>query len=204
MQLFRKPLLCAGLICLALWLSAPSFSQTKAELKQDRFHACRMYAPQIARAVQRRFPRGFQHPKAWTAQLYQESLCDLNAVSPVGAKGIAQIMDPTARDIARALGADFDAFSPMAIDYGAYYQARQMRVFKRRGRSDAQTWPLGLAAYNSGLGSVLKAQRKCANARLWPDIAPCQHLVTGQRNANETRTYVTRIQRFRLEMEHGL
>lgn len=111
-------------------------------------------------------------------------------------------MDPTARDIARAMGAEFDVFSPMAIDYGAYYQARQMRVFKRRGRTDEQTWPLGLAAYNSGLGNVLKAQRACGGVRLWEAIAPCQHMITGKANAHETRTYVIRIKQYRFEMEN--
>lgn len=182
-------------MCLALLLSPLSYSRT------DRFAACDPYRADIKRAVDRHFPRDFQKPEAWAAQLYQESLCDLNAVSPARAKGIAQIMDPTARDIARALNVTVDPFSPLAIDYGAYYQARQMRVFKRRRRTQEQSWRLGLAAYNSGLGSVLKAQSKCGDARLWEDIEPCQHFVTGQKNAAETRRYVLNIQRWRAEME---
>lgn len=185
----------------------PIKAQTKTQSVirvSDRFAACRAFTAPINRSVKRHFPHGFQKPGAWTAQLYQESLCNPNAVSPAGAKGIAQIMDPTGRDLARFFGVEFDPFSRMAIDFGAYYQARQMRVFKRRGRTDEQTWPLGLAAYNSGLGNVLKAQKVCGGARLWPDIAPCQYRITGRNNAHETLTYVTRIKRYRTELESGL
>jgi hypothetical protein len=44
--------------------------------------------------------------RLWAAQLYAESRCDPGAVSPVGARGIAQIMPATGRDLARRLGVD--------------------------------------------------------------------------------------------------
>lgn len=185
-------------ISLLALLSPLSFSAFNASAAD--FSACAAFDRKIDRAVQKWFPDDLEFPVLWRAQLYQESLCDPKAVSPVGAKGIAQFMPATARDVASRFGVRFDPTSDLAIDYGAYYQARQMRVFARRGRTSLETWPLGLAAYNSGLGNVLKTQSKCGNARLWPEIKNCQHLVTGPRNAHETLTYVDRIERWSLEM----
>lgn len=154
----------------------------------------------IETAVARRFPADFQYPLAWTAQLYQESLCNPEAASHVGAGGIAQFMPRTAQEMARRLGFDFDRFdAAQAIDAGAYYQARMTAPFRRRGRTPEQANELGSAAYNSGLGNVLRAQKKCGGARLWDDISPCQSQVTGH-HAAETITYVKRIKRWTNEM----
>jgi hypothetical protein len=76
------------------------------------------------------------------AQLYAESGFNPFAVSPVGARGIAQFMPATAR--AYGLGNPFDAAA--AIDA----QARLMRDLLRRFASV----PLALAAYNAGPGRV--------------------------------------------------
>lgn len=56
---------------------------------------------------------------------------------------------------------------------------------------------LGVAAYNSGLGNIIKAQTLCTvgpvtTALFFSQIAPCLPRVTGN-NAKETITYVARI-----------
>jgi soluble lytic murein transglycosylase-like protein len=76
------------------------------------------------------------------AQLYVESNFNPFAVSPAGARGIAQFMPATARSYGLADPND----APAAIDA----QAHLMRDLLRRFSSVA----LAVAAYNSGPGAV--------------------------------------------------
>jgi len=148
----------------------------------------------------------------WTrykAQLYQESLLDPNAVSPVGARGIAQFMPRTWREVAPALG--YDGLSPHvagpAIEAGAYYLARQMQTWTEP-RPSLEVRRLGEAGYNAGTGNIIRAQWRCRNTgcgtcggmcRSWADIRVCLHLVTGH-HSRETITYVSRIERWWAQM----
>ena len=96
------------------------------------------YAAPVARAASR-----FNvSASLLAAQLYMESGFDPLAVSPAGARGIAQFMPGTAR--AYGLG---DPFDPAAAIQA---QARLMRDLLRR----FGTVPLALAAYNAGPGAV--------------------------------------------------
>ena len=190
----------ASLISLLLLLCWPLQSFASVEIP-TQFKACAVHQADIEKAVKRRFPRDFQYPAVWRAQLYQESLCDPSASSHAGAGGIAQFMRGTQREVGKRLGIDFDRYNArQAIDAGAYYQNRVTHTFRRRNRTPEQAYELGAASYNSGLGNVLKSQRLCNNARLWDDIAPCQNKVTG-RHAAETITYVSRIKRWTNEAE---
>ena len=186
-----------SLICLLLCLCTPQLSLAQDNLNlPPRFKACAAYQTEIEKAVSKRWPADFQYPAVWRAQLYQESLCNPKAKSSAGAVGFAQFMRATQREVAERLGIDFDRFDArQSIDAGAYYQNRMMHVFRRRYREPEQAYELGAASYNSGLGSVLNAQRRCNNARLWEDISPCQKQVTGV-HAAETITYVSRIKRW--------
>jgi len=141
--------------------------------------------------------------RLWKAQLYQESRLDPRAVSPVGARGLAQFMPATWDDVTRALGAHGSPHDELAIDAGAYYMAKLRRIW-REDRSVLEKNELAQASYNAGAGSVLKAQRFCGGARLWRTVRECLHLVTGPRNAQETKTYVARIERWWREMEATL
>jgi hypothetical protein len=76
------------------------------------------------------------------AQLYAESGFDPHAVSPAGARGIAQFMPGTARSY--GLRDPFDAAAAIQA------QGRLMRDLLRR----FATVPLALAAYNAGAGAV--------------------------------------------------
>jgi len=96
------------------------------------------FAPAIVRAAQ----RWSVSAALLSAQIYAESNFNPNAVSPVGARGIAQFMPGTAR--AYGLSNPFDATA--AIDA----QAHLMRDLLRRFASV----PLALAAYNAGPGAV--------------------------------------------------
>lgn len=160
-----------------------------------RMEACEDYREDAENAVRRHWGE-FQYPDAWLAQIWQESLCDPFAVSPVGARGLAQFMPATWIETRERLGLPYGA-SPhddIAVDAGAYYQARQMFVWRGRDRPLLERWRLGLASYNAGAGNIINAQSACGGARDWRDIAPCLHLITGH-HAAETRSYVPRIER---------
>lgn len=136
------------------------------------------------------------------AQLWQESHFDVAAVSPVGARGIAQFMPATWREVTHALGrpgADVHD-AEIAIDAAAYYMLKLRRAWKGRDRSPMARQDLALASYNAGMGSILKAQRRCGDALLWVHIAPCLPQVTGVRNAHETTTYVSNIAKWRAKL----
>lgn len=141
--------------------------------------------------------------KLWKAQLYQESRLDPGAISPVGARGLAQFMPGTWNDVVRGLNFS-SGVSPhdpdLAIEAGAYYMAQLRRTW-RRDRAALEQQRLAQASYNAGTGNILKAQRICGDARMWAAIGACLHLVTGEKNAGETLTYVERIARWWKQME---
>ena len=138
--------------------------------------------------------------KLWKAQLYQESKLDPSAVSPVGARGLAQFMPGTWDEVVQELGISGSPHSADAIEAGAYYMSKLRRTWKA-DRTAVQRNELAQASYNAGTGNILKAQRFCGDARMWSAIGECLALVTGEKNAHETKTYVLRIHRFWREME---
>lgn len=88
-----------------------------------------------------------------------------SARSHAGATGLMQVMPPTAGDIARQRG--LGAFDPsrlnepaVAIDFGAWYLAQQLKSF---GQADDPDWSksvtLAAAAYNGGPGTAMRYQR---------------------------------------------
>jgi soluble lytic murein transglycosylase len=82
------------------------------------------------------------------AVMREESTYRPDAVSPVGALGLMQIMPPTGERIARGLGLGrFDAeglFQPeTSIRFGSYYLRELLQTFEGRE-------PLAIAAYNAG------------------------------------------------------
>jgi soluble lytic murein transglycosylase-like protein len=154
------------------------------------------YDRDIQKSV-KRYWVDFPKWKYWKAQLYQESLLNLFAVSYVGAKGLAQFMPGTKKQIWRELNysQNISAFSTYhSISAGAYYM-RKLRNQWRVKRPLIDRHNLALASYNAGLGNILKSQKKCNNARFYEDIIKCLPKVTGK-HSKETRTYVKRIRRW--------
>lgn len=158
------------------------------------------YDREIQESVERWWP-AFPIWRAWKAQLYQESLLEPAAVSPVGAAGIAQFMPGTWADVGRSLGLGWASphMAGPAIDAGAYYMATLQR-FWSSPRPALERQRLAQASYNAGAGNIRKAQIRCNNARDWSVISTCLALVTG-RHARETLTYVDRIERWWRELE---
>lgn len=134
----------------------------------DRFDA------DIKRAAERYLPE--YDWRLWKAQLYQESLLDPSAVSPVGARGLAQFMPATWAEVVGQLG--YEGVSPHAagpaIVAGAYYMARQVSVWKAP-RPASDRYSLAAASYNAGAGNIITAQRVCR----WPiRLRRYHHLLT--------------------------
>ena len=82
------------------------------------------------------------------AIIKNESNFDSNAISKVGAKGLMQIMDSTAQDVADELKLnEYDLFSPEDnIKIGIKYFSD---LYEKYGNTS-----LALAAYNAGFGTV--------------------------------------------------
>ena len=115
------------------------------------------------------------------AVMRQESLFDPYAISSARARGLMQIIPPTAREIAEALGQPYQESwlhrPAVSIAFGAYYLARQ------RDRFGRNLW-VALAAYNGGPGN---AARWWATARGDPD------LFYERITLEETRRYLERV-----------
>lgn len=122
------------------------------------------------------------------AQYEQESLLNPDAVSHAGAKGIAQFMPATCREVFPQLGMKCDPFNAKkSIRAGAFYMKRLRRVFRaRRPESDRRRW--AQASYNRGVGNILRDQKRCGGAMNWYDVVPC---VPKQ----ETIDYIENIER---------
>lgn len=185
----------AGCLCLMVGMLA-SCSAQAGTIIPDR------YDRQIAKAVETYWP-AYPFPDAWKAQLYQESRLDPDAVSPVGAAGLAQIMPGTFAQIVRELRLPpgLSPHSEMAVDWGAYYMARQHAVW-RAPRPWDDRHKLAQASYNAGAGHIIAAQARCGDPPGYQAIIRCLPEVTGK-HARETITYVIRIAQWRHLIEAG-
>lgn len=133
----------------------------------------------------------------WKAQLIAESGLRVDAISPVGALGIAQIMPATWEEIREALHwpeeqTPLGAYS--GIVGGAWYLSTLWSQWTAP-RPESDRLDLARASYNAGMGNILKAQRKADGANDAASILGALHIVTGGANAKETRGYVARIKR---------
>ena len=189
-------------LALASPLSARALDINKFTPLPRFMSACEDIRDEIRAAAKLHMPL-FPHWEALMAQTFQESRCKLNAISPAGARGPLQIMPGTEGDLARRYG-KFNVMGKSAIAMGARYQGAQMHQWRGRARPGVESWRLGLASYNAGLGNVLKAQKACEGRRDWRDVRLCQNEITGTANAHETITYVTRIERWAIQINPAM
>ncbi len=99
-------------------------------------------------AVRRWASRLGVDPDLVWAVMRAESRYNPSAISPVGARGLMQLMPGTARDSARALGLErYDPMSPEDnVALGVYYLSRMLSTFGFEAAA--------VAAYNAGPGNV--------------------------------------------------
>ncbi len=130
------------------------------------------------------------------AQSEQESRFNSLAISPVGAKGLMQIMDFTWHDLTKK---NLDIYSPKYnIKYGIKYDKQMWNIYKApRPMIDRISFMFG--SYNAGAGHIIKAQEEAQkqglNPNLWTSIVNTLHLITGH-HSKETITYVKRIKKY--------
>ena len=111
-----------------------------------------------------RVPAG--HENNWTfihAIIRQESQFNREAVSPVGARGMMQLMPATAGDVSRKLGLPYDA-GALFSDTN-YNMTLGSSYFQQRLRDYNGSYPLAVAAYNAGAGNVNKWLRTYGDPR---------------------------------------
>lgn len=126
---------------------------------------------------QQHLPRGLVH-----ALMRQESAFDQEAMSPVSAVGLMQLMPATARKAAAEAGVEYDAAKLKSPAYnltlGSFYAGKLLRIFKGNP-------VLAVAAYNAGPQAVglWLPPRSDGDADLWVARIPY----------DETRNYVARV-----------
>jgi membrane-bound lytic murein transglycosylase F len=126
------------------------------------------------------------------AQGIAESGLDPDAGSPMGARGIMQILPATYAEIKASNPFMAGIEDPRwNIAAGIYYDRQLYRKWKRkRGIQTAQRLMFAFGSYNAGFGNVLKAYRRAENrdaeVRRWAQVAPFAPA--------ETRRYVARIE----------
>ena len=132
--------------------------------------------------------------RLYKCQLIAESALNPDAVSPVGAKGLAQFMPKTWVQIRKELGLPRSARASNpghAIVAGAYYMRKLLDKWTSP-RPDIDRYCLALASYNAGFGNLLEAQKCAGGANGYKEIIDDLYQVT-DRNSHETTTYVKRI-----------
>lgn len=120
-------------------------------------------------------------------QVAVESQFKKDAVSPAGAKGLAQFMDSTAAQYDKLFPDGFDATKPeQAVVAQRAYMQELYDKFSKEPITEEEAIKRSLAAYNAGPGSVRSALRKAkeANSEDWMSYLP---------KPEETIPYVNRI-----------
>jgi len=141
------------------------------------------------------------------AQAIAESHLAWNAVSPVGAKGIMQIMPRTWKEIIHELNIlGLEERPEGNIQAGIYYDRKMWSIWKSK-RTEEQRRKLMFASYNAGASNIMQAQIKAEKAAAsilntdsWNVIQLYLVDITGKENSEQTIEYVERIEEIYSEM----
>jgi soluble lytic murein transglycosylase len=117
----------------------------------------------------------------------QESSFDPYAVSHAGARGMMQLMVPTAREQAGKIGVGFDSYRLISdpsynVMIGSSYFQRMLNIW-------GGSVPLAVASYNAGSGNVSKWVRQYGDPRSQVDMLKWIEAIP----YSETRAYVQRV-----------
>jgi len=117
----------------------------------------------------------------------QESSFDPYAVSHAGARGMMQLMVPTAREQAGKMGVGFDSYRLISdpsynVMIGSSYFQRMLNIW-------GGNVPLAVASYNAGSGNVGKWVRQYGDPRGQVDVLKWIEAIP----YSETRAYVQRV-----------
>ena len=140
------------------------------------------------------FPQNFvpaNLQELFIRQLFNESRFVPDAVSPAGARGIAQIMPITERDLKARFGFDdsFDPLDPIQARAGQEKLMNHLLDASWNKGSDENKYIKALAAYNYGSGNVLKVlnRLKDEGVDIYNDTSWVENL------PEETNKYVNNI-----------
>lgn len=144
------------------------------------------------------------------AQIHQESGWKEQAVSWVGARGLAQFMPSTAEDMARLHPqscAPADPFSPSwAFRCRDLYLRGLLRAVRTPALPECGAWSFALRAYNGGLGWVRRDRALAAARGIDPDDWAAVGAVNAGRRPDahrENKEYPERIHRIALRYERA-
>jgi peptidoglycan lytic transglycosylase len=129
-------------------------------------------------------------PKLWSLAhgiTRQESSYDPYAVSHAGARGMMQLMIPTAREQAGKMGVGFDSYR--LISDPNYNVMLGSAYFNRLLNNWGGSVPLAVAAYNAGSGNVRKWVNRYGDPRSQVDVLKWIEAIPYV----ETRAYVQRV-----------
>ena len=126
------------------------------------------------------------------AQAIAESGLNPDASSPMGARGIMQILPNTYDEIKNQIPFIAEIDDPRwNIAAGIFYDRQLYRKWRRHDIPIQERLRFAFGRYNAGHGNVLKAYRRATSkqgeVRKWSQVAPFA--------PNETRHYVGRIER---------
>ena len=188
-------------ILLAVVLAAAVAAIFVSEAEARRYYQCE------ARDVPSQFDRYFKRAaKRHLPQPLREDWCILKsicwiesrlnpeAVSPVGARGLCQVMPATAADLRRRnlwkgrLRTAKSNAEASAVVYRNYWKIWAIK------RTLSCRNEVTLASYNAGPGNIIKAQKNAMGALCWDKIKYGLPAVTG-RHHRETWDYVDRFWR---------
>lgn len=140
---------------------------------------------------------------ALASQIYQESACNPKAVSRVGAKGLAQFMPLTVKDMEDRVAPELGKGDPFDPDWSVPAMMRYMKSLERYGKPwngpyfKCHVYSFQLIGYNGGAGWVMRERRKARDKGLDPDIywGVVEHINVGKSKGNfhENREYPRRI-----------
>ena len=128
------------------------------------------------------------------AQGYQESLLDQNAVSPVGAIGVMQVMPDTGKEMATG---DITKLEPNIHAGIKYMNFMRNQFFADQPMDTRNKILFSFAAYNAGPSRILKLQKEAEKRGLNPYIwFNNVEIIAGLRIGEETVTYISNIYKY--------
>lgn len=143
---------------------------------------CDQYRATLTREAQAVYGIGAPIP-ALAAQMRQESGCRADVTAWDNGRGLAQFMDPTARQVVKSfpdLGAP-DPYNPKwalraMVRYNYWLHERV------RGENPCERWGATFKSYNAGLGYVQRAQRASPAPGIWFNLT--ENINAGQSDSN--------------------
>ena len=199
--------LCIGL-SLILILSNDALSQRRGD-KCTYPGISEQYDSQIKWAV-----RKFQSEPLRGHWCILKTICQIesrlkpDAKSGAGATGLCQVMGPTERHVRRKV---YKGYQPRSHDLRnvKYNLSVSALVFQNKWntwiskRTNECRLELGVASYNAGQFSIIRAQAKSGGQRCWEQISHFLNEVTGKKHSIETINYVRRFWETYRRLKYG-